>query len=316
MRIVALIPGEVGDQFLFFPTLDGLKQIYPKAQIDVVVPLAAKAAYGINPIVHEAIAFDFQARNSLADWGNLLGNLREREYDLAIFSGSDWAVSFILWLAGIPVRVGFEQSAGANFYTHRVPKKENQYTAAAYYDLIRGLGAPHLCPEITVTLPVQDFEWADAERKRLGIGSGGYVAIYGTDEEAANGNSYPVEKWQGIIQDFQQKQPDLPLVLLGDKENINFVEVLSRLNPGLKVTTPPNLGKLTAMIAGANLLLCVQSTPMQLAVAVKTYTLALFGAAEPKRLLPESNRFVGIQSLSGQMSDIAPQTVLEKVWGG
>ncbi len=74
MRIVALVPGGIGDQVLFFPTLDDLQQTYPNAQIDVVVEPRAAAAYQVSKSVQNTILFDFKGRNSLADFGNLLGN--------------------------------------------------------------------------------------------------------------------------------------------------------------------------------------------------------------------------------------------------
>jgi len=64
------------------------------------------------------------------------------------------------------------------------------------------------------------------------------------------------------------------------------------------------------------LMLCTDSAPMHLAVAVGTYTIALFGPTEPQKLLPGSDRFLAIKSPTGKMADISPQTVLERVWGG
>jgi ADP-heptose:LPS heptosyltransferase len=82
------------------------------------------------------------------------------------------------------------------------------------------------------------------------------------------------------------------------------------------VTSPADVGKLAAMIAGANLLLSTDSAPIYLAVAVQTYTIALFGNTDPKKLLPQSDRLIAIKSPTTKMADISPQTVLEKVWGG
>ncbi len=104
-------------------------------------------------------------------------------------------------------------------------------------------------------------------------------------------------------------------MLIKGPEDEEFVTALTTLSPKLKITAPADIGKLAAMIAGANLMLCTDSAPMHLAVAVKTYTLALFGPTDPKKLLPDSNRFIGIKSLTGKIADISPQTVLEKVWG-
>ncbi|NEP46873.1 MAG: glycosyltransferase family 9 protein, partial [Okeania sp. SIO2H7] len=55
--------------------------------------------------------------------------------------------------------------------------------------------------------------------------------------------------------------------------------------------------------------------PMHLAVAVGTYTIALFGPTDPDKLLPKSDRCVAVKSSTGNMADISPEAVLEKVWG-
>ncbi len=320
MHIVALVPGGIGDQVLFFPTLDDLKQTYPHALIDVVVEPRSVAAYRVCKSVNSTIPFDFKGRNSLADWSNLLGVLRDREYEIAIALGQRRAVGFLLWLTGIPIRVGFSGGGGEFFLTNPVPLKTEQYAAWMYHDLLKGLGITTPCPDLAVSVPSKDLDWADAERSRLGIGGGGYVLIHGGSSQIAKDKGidkiYPVENWTGILQGFAQQQPDLPLVVVQGPEDKDFVQALLQVSPGLKVTSPGDIGKLTAMIAGANLMICTDSAPMHLAVAVKTYTMALFGPTDPKKLLPETSRFVGIKSISGKMSDIAPATVSEKIWAG
>lgn len=320
MRIVALVPGGIGDQVLFFPTLDDLQQAYPDAQIDVVVEPRAAAAYQVSKSVQNVIQFDFKGRNSLADFGNLLGNLRDREYNIALSLGQRWVVGFLLWLTGIPTRVGFSGGGGELFLTNPVPLNQNQYAAWMYHDLLKGLDINQPCPEIAVSVPAKSLDWADAERKRLGIGSGGYVLIHGGSSQLAKTKGinkiYPVENWKSILQDFQQRQPDLPIVVVQGPEDQEFVQELVQANPTVKVTSPRDIGRLTAMIAGASLMICTDSAPMHLAVAVKTYTLALFGPTDPAKLLPSDSRFIGIKSLTGNMADIIPATILEKVWGG
>jgi ADP-heptose:LPS heptosyltransferase len=316
MRVVALVPGGIGDQLLFFPTLDALKQNYPDAEIDVVVEPQAKAAYRVSKSVNDVLTFDFNDRNSPADWANLLGVLRDRDYEAVISSSRSWGTKLLLWLTGIPTRVGYAGSGGSFFLTNSVTLKPDQTTVHQYYDLLEALGVKTPCPDLSIRLPKADQDWADAERKRLGVN--GYVLIYGGETQRLTGleTSYPLESWQQIIQDFQQKQPELPLVLLQSPENAEFVAALMQSNPGLKVTKPGDPGKMGAMIAGANLMLCTESAPMYLAVALQVYTLALFGATNPNQQLPKSDKFLGIQSSTGKLADISPAQVLQKVWGG
>ncbi len=81
-----------------------------------------------------------------------------------------------------------------------------------------------------------------------------------------------------------------------------------------------NLGQAAAIIAGADLLLTPDSYVMQLAAALKVFTLALFGKNKPEEMLPpikgEETRFLGIASETNKIADIPPDKVLEKVWGG
>jgi ADP-heptose:LPS heptosyltransferase len=315
MRILAFVPGGIGDQILFFPTLDRLKLRYPDAQTDVVVSPSAVPAYQVTNSAKGTIPFLFQARNSLADWGNLLGTLRDREYDVVLNLRSDWSTNFLLWLSGIPVRIGFAGSQGENFLTRRIKASANaqQYLAEDPYVLLKGLDIEDPCPELAVTVKTQDLAWADDERKRLGISSGGYVMIYGGGQGS---DRYPIKSWRLVLEDFQKKQPNLPLVLLQDDSWEGIVEELRLGMPNLKITTPQNLGHAVSLLTGASLVLCSESDMLNLSVAAKTFTLGLLGAGKPTRLLPKSDRCVGIKSQSDRLADIAPSTILEKVWNG
>ncbi|MEH2416573.1 glycosyltransferase family 9 protein [Nostoc sp.] len=318
MRVVALVPSGIGDQILFFPTLDDLKRHYPNAQIDVVVEPRSKAAYQVSKSVHEVLAFDFKDRNSLADWGNLVGTIRDREYDVAIAVKQNWLVALLLWLTGIPIRIGY-QGKGSAFLTHAVPFKPSQYAAELYHDLLQPLGIKTPVPELAVNVPKPDIEWAQKEQKRLGVHETGYILIDGGSGQLSQAKEpdkiYPVEKWQQIIQNFQQKQPDLPVVVIKGIDDEQFVRSLES-SSDIKVTAPDDIGKLTAIIAGANLMLSTDTAALQLSVAVQTYTIALFGPSVPAKLLPKNDKFLAIESPTGKTADISPNAVLEKIWAG
>ncbi|MFW6264156.1 MAG: glycosyltransferase family 9 protein [Cyanobacteriota bacterium] len=320
MRILALVPGGIGDQILFFPTLQDLKRQYPNAAIDVIVEPRSKGAYRVCQTVHEVIPFDFKDRNSLADYINLLGIIRDREYEMAIALGRSWAAKFLLWLNGIPVRVGYN-TQGSFFLSNPAPLKTEQYAAHMYHDLLQGLGISTPCPKPTINVPKEDIQWAEQRQQELGIKDSGYILIHGGSSQLAQTKGidkvYPVQKWQQIVEDIQQKQPDLPIVLLEGPEDAAWVAMMLQACPNLKRVRPTDIGKLAAMIAGANLMLCTDSAPMHLAVAVDTYTIALFGPTEAKKLLPpNSDRCIGIQSPTRWIADIVPQDVLEQIWRG
>ena len=167
-----------------------------------------------------------------------------------------------------------------------------------------------------MNVPTEDISWAEAEQQRLEIKDSGYIMLYGDgDSVGAARDKYPLSSWQKIIDDIQQRQTGLTVFLLQTTENREWVTATIAANNNLVAIAPPDIGKLAAMIAGANLILCTDSVPMQLAIAVKTYTIALFGATDSKKRLSESSdNCVAIQSDSGRIADIQPETVIEKIW--
>jgi ADP-heptose:LPS heptosyltransferase len=313
MRVVALVPGGIDEQLLFFPTLDDLKRYKSDIQIDVVVEPKSKAAYRVSKSVDQVIGFDFKDRNSLADWGNLIGTIRDREYDVAITVGQSWSIGFALWLAGIQIRIGYKGQAA--FLTNSVSSKTEQYRVNFYHDLLQGLAINSAAGELTINVPKTDINWADNEQKRLGVKDTGYVLIYG-GSKGVNEEVYPAVSWKQIVQEFQEKQPDLTILAIKELDNDEFSNNLKEIFPNIKITSPGDIGKLAAMIAGANLIVCTSSASMQIAIAVQTYTIGLFGSTEPTKLMPKSEKFLSIQSPTGEIVDISPQTIMQKVWGG
>ncbi len=319
MRILALVPGGIGDQILFFPTLDDLKQSYPESQIDVIVEPRSKSAYQVCKSVRDVLSYDFKDANSLADWGNLLGIMRDREYEAVISLGQRWTVGLLLWLTGIPKRVGYAGN-GAIFLSDPIPLKTQQYAAQMYHDLLQGMNINTTFKGISINVLKTDIDWAEAEQQRLGVAESGYILVHGGSSQLAQTKGidkiYPTNYWQEIISELQQKQPNLPVVLVKGPEDGAWTSEIIQSSPEVKIVTPRDVSKLAAFIAAANLILCTDSAPMHLAVAVGTYTIALFGPTEPEKLLPKNDRIIAVKSSTGKMADILPQKVLQKIWGG
>ncbi len=302
-----------------FEILDRIVLGHPESQIDVIVEPRSKGAYRVCKSVRDVLTYDFKDANSLADWGNLLGIMRDREYEAVISLGQRWTVGLLLWLTGIPKRVGYAGN-GAIFLSDPIPLKTEQYAAQMYHDLLQGMDITTPFKEISINVLKTDIDEAEAEQQRLGVAESGYILIHGGSSQLAQVKGidkiYPTNYWQEIISELQQKQPNLPVVIVKGPEDAPWVNAIKESSPDIKVVTPRDVGKLAAMIAGANLMICTDSAPMHLAVAVGTYTIALFGPTEPEKLLPKSDRIVAVKSRTGKMADISPQEVLQKIWGG
>lgn len=311
MRILALVPGGTGDQLLFFPTLDTLKQQYPNAEIDVVVEPRAMAAYRVCQSVNRVLKFDFSDRNSLADFGNLLGTIRDREYDAAISAEPKFSMNILLWLTGIPKRVSFA-GQGDFLLTDVISADPQEYTAIQKHNLLMAFNVQKDCPPIKVNLPKGDLDWATAEQKRLGLHQSGFILL-----NCSAYAGYPAESWAAIALDMQAKLPNLPVVAVDNVNNADLLQQLGAKVSNLRITSPTDIGKLTAIIASANLFICAEGDAMQLGVAVGTALVVVLSANTPPSVfLPiAEKRIKCVQAIAGQtLPEISPQTVLAKIW--
>ncbi|MEO1207996.1 MAG: glycosyltransferase family 9 protein [Cyanobacteria bacterium J06638_20] len=319
MRVLALVPGGTSEQLLFLPTLEHLKQALPQAEISVVVAPAAAAAYRVSKVVQTTIPYNFGFNNSPADWANLLGVVRDREFEVAITTTQNWPIRLLLWLSGVPTRIGYASGSKNSLYlTATVPPKTEQYLAFQYHDLLAPLAIEGACPAPSINVPQGDIGWVDNQVQQLDLGEQGYVLLYPGAAEGGSDDQYSLDGWRAIIQDFQRRQPGLPLVLLQQTETAAAVKELTQTIAGLYTIRPENLGQIAALVAGANLVLATDSYVSQLGVALGVFTLALFGHYTPERRLPpiagSEQRFLGIKSTTDKVADIPADTILKKVW--
>ncbi|GAB4214350.1 MAG: glycosyltransferase family 9 protein [Synechococcales cyanobacterium] len=317
LRILALVPGGVGDQILFFPTLISLHQLFPDAQLDVIVEPRAAGAYEVCPYVDDVLLFNFKEQFSLGDVNDLVGRMRERQYDAVLSLGRRWPIRLLLWLTGIPKRVGFGE--GGLGLTDAVPLKEEQYAANLYHDLVQGFGYRQPVPPLQVRVKQPALDWAKQEREKLlGSPDQDYVLVHpGASQLSIRlglGKVYPVAQWIRIIQSFRQRRPELPIVLIAGPEDQALTAEFQSALPDLLVTAPPGIGGLTAMIAGAALLLCTDSAPMHLGVATQTPLVALFGSTDPARLLPATGPYRFLKASSGTIENITPDQVIQMIF--
>ncbi|MCS6782446.1 MAG: hypothetical protein RMI89_09310 [Gloeomargarita sp. SKYBB_i_bin120] len=286
LRFLVLSPGDATEQLWLFPTYRSLSQA--PAQVDVVVAPTVVPLYELCPWVTRVHTYDYGARNSLTEWVNLLGTVRDGYYDAAILTRPSGSLSFLLWLSGVRERVGFA-GPGQRWLTQVIPPKPEQYPPEYYHDLVRGVGLQMPCEPLAVQIPAAAVTWAETQQQQLGL-QGGYVLLVPDD-------AYP--HWEPIAAQLQQQQPDLPVAALGR----GLADILT--------LTPSNWAQEAALLASATLVVVseAQMLRMQLTVAVQTPLVALLSQPTRRRFLPTSELCIPLQA--AQLADITPTQVLQ-----
>lgn len=290
-RILVVNFGGIGDEILFFPVIQSLREAYPQAHLTALVEPRCRGIMTFNPAVDEVLTLDVKGRPSLGELLEVLGTLRTRGCDLAIGSGRSPIMPLLLLLSGARYRAGYDANRLSWTLTEKAPCNPQQYAAEMYYDLIRSwIPIPFRLPQASLTQA--DREWAKGFLAEHSVTPGDPVVVLhpGTSKLSVIKKfikSWESAKWAELA--ARLHADGVHVVLAGGPDDAEAIaDIKSKLSfrPIEAYGRTQGLGQLAALIANASILVCVDSAPMHLGIAVGTPTVALFGPTDPAKLLP------------------------------
>ncbi len=310
-RLLAVNFGGIGDEILFLPTLATIKKYFPSWHVSLLLEPRSATVHQVTNVVDEIITFDIKKRPLMvADLLDLVTLLRSGNFDIVVSSGSSPMVAALLFLSGIARRIGYKSNFLASLLlTDPVALNKAQYAAGMYHDLVKGLGLAETAGIPEICLPDESrrqmkklIDQASTKQKRV-------VIHPGTSKLAIMKRifkTWPASDWARLIE-LLLKEKNIQVILSGgpdDKEAIDAIlKSLSHRgitqeaeNFVLAYGKTKSLADLGALIEASDLLVCVDSAPMHIAVGLNKNVVALFAVTDPKRLLPDNKRFAYLVS--------------------
>lgn len=130
-----------GDVILTLPMVQALKRARPSSQIDMLVIPSCEPLLQNHPAVSNVIVYDKRGTQSgLGGFLALTKLLRSSEYSAALIPHRSLRSALLARLARIPVRVGFDTSAGSMFMTALIHYDGNAHEWKRNTSLLGGLG--------------------------------------------------------------------------------------------------------------------------------------------------------------------------------
>jgi heptosyltransferase-2 len=276
----------VGDTVLSYPTVQQLKTLFPKAHLAILIPSYLVDLWKTFPHVDEIIPFK-KKRGIASIWEDLhlSQSLRERNFDLAVILPRSFRSAFHIYLARIPIRIGYQDEGRSLFLTHGIRRTKEilrGHRVHYYQKLIEPLGKIESPPSPQIFLREEDRKWADRALKDLGILDGkpligmnpgatyGLAKCWDPDRFGELGKRL-AEKWQARV------------LLFGKEEERPIThEILHYLGGrGIDLTGRTGLLQLAALLERCALLVTNDTGTMHVASAVGTPVVALFGSTPP-----------------------------------
>jgi len=294
-RILLVKPSSLGDVIHALPVMHALRAQYPDARIDWLVGTAFAPILEGNRDISEMILFDRRKFSRLGlragptrDFLRLIAQLRERNYDLVIDLQGLFRSGFLTWATGTPVRIGFADAreGAALFYSHKIPPSHPDIHAVdrnlRIADLLGFSGNDVVFPmEIPQTLRTQIRSLLESH---FPAGQA-FVAI-------APGARWETKLWAADnfaqVIDALHSNNKTRCVLLGGPDDVDLCERIAGMcrSKPISLAGRTSIREMVAIIEQAGVLICQDSAPMHIAVALNRPLVCLTGPTNPARTGP------------------------------
>ena len=185
MRALFLIPGGALNQLQVFPAVAAVAEQL-SAQVQVVCAPAVAPCWRLMPAVDHVIPFDFEAA-TLADWANLLGSVREPDFQLSINLAQGRQVDLMLSMSHIPNRI-----AAAGFSaTETVSPGAGGWPPQALEAYLKPIGVRLQAEAFRLSLSRKSL---DAAAAQLPAGDGPLLLLAPRDDRS----DWPPQRWQEL----------------------------------------------------------------------------------------------------------------------
>ena len=192
MRVLALSPGPLSLQLERLPALASLCSSVG-ATLQVACSPAVKGAWELLPQLEKVIPFDFEASPNLADWANLLGCVREPDFQVCLNFAEGQQVNLMLSMSHIPTRI-----AASGFSSTELVQPQEGWASQRLAAYLKPLGCELNADGFRLALPSTILDKARAD---LPSGDGPLLVL----APKGGADDWPASEWTALPETIGQR---------------------------------------------------------------------------------------------------------------
>ena len=208
MRLLVLSPGTAQQQLERMPAIAACANELG-ASIQVACSPVYRSLWKLLPSVEKIIPFDFSASLTMADWANLLGSVREPDFQVCLNFAEGRQVNLMLSMSHIPTRV-----SEAGFASTAVASQAEGWSAQRLSGFLAPIGLSLDAGAFRISLPA---ELMNSARERQPQGDGPLLLL----QPAATPGDWPAERWKQLPLTIKDKLPGLRTIQLEDNSTLS-----------------------------------------------------------------------------------------------
>lgn len=293
-RILIRSTNWVGDAVLTTPAIRAVRKNFPCAEITILAkPWVAPVFHG-NRLVDNIMAYDSGGRHKgIIGMSRLIRLLRREKFDLGILFQNAFEAAFLAYMAGIPLRLGFDTDCRGFLLSHpvRLEPGDKEVHEIDYYLAV--LERASLKPDgrgLTVAVSDEERRQAGDILETYGI-TGRDRVVVGINPGAAYGSAkrWPVERFAAVCDEIGESRGS-DIVIFGGPGEKNTGRQVSGLTkrPCVNLCGKTTLREAIALIERCELFITNDSGLMHVAAALGVPVVAVFGPTNPVTTGPSS----------------------------
>ncbi len=289
----------IGDVIMTLPAIVAVRETFPNAKIIVLAKPWVAEIYKICPEVDEVVIYqDPGVHHGIAGKYRLARELKSMGFDLAILLQNAIEAAIIAWLAGIPIRAGYNSDGRGILLTHSVQRTRvirRVHQVYYYLEMLKSLGFQSAGIDIKLKLGDDYLAIAEDVLDQYHVKKGDILI------GIAPGATYgPAKMWfperfaavaDKLVNDFPAR-----VILFGsggDRGRTGLVQQHSR-NDLIDMAGKTSLKEAIALIARCDLFISNDSGLMHLSGALGIPLVAIFGSTNPTTTSPVGEKSVVI----------------------
>ena len=272
MKLLIIQTAFLGDVVLTIPLIQAAKK-YLKAQISVICIPSTKNILEGHPSIDEIIIFDKkETEKGFFSLIKFVKTIKGKKFDVAVIPHPSFKSGLIPYLAAIPERIGFSNSAGRFFFTDKVFFDKNKHQLERYLDLLKHFGVEISKEKTEIHIDGKDEKLADdilpKDKIIFGINPG---SIWATKR-------WPAERY-AELSDKISKDIGGQIVIFGGPDDIETAAKVEKnmKSKAVNLSGKTTLKQLSALIKKCRVFITNDSGSMHIAAALNIPVVAIFG---------------------------------------
>jgi len=275
----------LGDVLLTTPVASALRAQFPDARIAWLVRPYTAPLLEHNPDVNQILTDRDQPLSALIE------QLRQEKFDAAIVTYPRWRVTWALWRAGVPVRIGPASKPYSLLFNRRLWQHRSagaRHEADYNLELLKPLGISFKRYSTRLILTAEEKAAGRKTLEGMRISFTRPVVVLHPGSGGSSGR-WPLTHFMELGDRLQEAGCDV-VVTGGPGEDYQYIMIDNmRRIPSFVAAGSVSIRELGSIFASANLVVSNSTGPLHMAVALGIPTMSIYSAVptcHPKRWGP------------------------------